>query len=74
MHSTHLKQQVERCGFIACSIDQYLFINKTSKYFCLIYIDNVIWVAPNQKQINKVLEALKGELKLMVEGDVTAFL
>ena len=34
----------------------------------------MIWVAPNQVQIDTMLEALKDELEMTVEGDVTTFL
>ena len=37
-------------------------------------IDNVVWVAPDQQWINKVLELLKDEFEMTVEGDGTAFL
>ena len=49
-------------------------MDKKSKIFCLVYIDNVIWVAPDQTQIDKVLESLKDELEMTVEGDIMAFL
>ena len=39
-----------------------------------MYIDDVIWVAPNTKTIHKVLESLQDELEITIEGDATAFL
>ena len=34
----------------------------------------MVWVAPDRQQIDKVLESLKDELEMTVEGDVMAFL
>ena len=34
----------------------------------------MVWVAPDRQQIDKVLESLKDEFEMTVEGDVTAFL
>ena len=55
-------------------MDQCLFVNKKRKIFCLVYIDDVIWVAPDQMQIEKVIESLKDELEMAVEGYIMAFL
>ena len=41
---------------------------------CLVYIDDVVWVAPDQTGINKVLDLLKEELEMTIEGDVKSFL
>ena len=70
----HLKQHLENHGFRSSSIDQCLFYNKQLKAFCLVYIDDEIWVAPNTKTIHKVLESLQDELEITIEGDATAFL
>ena len=48
--------------------------NHDKKISCLVYIDDVVWVAPDQQWIDKVLELLKDEFEMTVEGDVTAFL
>ena len=34
----------------------------------------MVWVAPDQQRIDKVLESLKDEFEMTVEGDVMAFL
>ena len=34
----------------------------------------MVWVAPDRQQIDKMLELLKDEFEMTVEGDVTAFL
>ena len=41
---------------------------------CLMYVDDVVWVAPNQQWIQNVLESLTDNLEMMVEGDVMSFL
>ena len=43
----HLKIHLESCGSEASSVDQCLFVNKKTQIFCLVYIDNIIWVAPD---------------------------
>ena len=55
-------------------IDQCLFRNKSLKVFCLVYVDDVVWVAPDKMTINRVLEPLKDELEMTIEGDIAAFL
>ena len=70
----HLKEHLEQRGFVPSKVDQCLFINHDKKIFCLVYIDDVVWVAPDRQQIDKVLESLKDEFEMTVEGDVTAFL
>ena len=70
----HLKEHLEQQGFVPSKVDQCLFINHDKKIFCLVYIDNVVWVAPDRQWINKVLELLKDEFEMTREGDVAAFL
>ena len=70
----HLKEHLEQRGFVPSKVDQCLFINDDKKIFCLVYIDNVVWVAPDRQWIDKVLELLKDEFEMTVEGDVMAFL
>ena len=43
----HLKKHIESQGLVASSVDQCLFVNKKSTIFCLVYIDDVIWMAPD---------------------------
>ena len=71
---THLKEHLEQRGFVPSKVDQCLFINHDKKIFCLVYIDDVVWVAPDRQRIDKVLESLKDEFEMTVEGDVMAFL
>ena len=70
----HLTEHLEQQGFVPSKVDQCLFINHDKKIFCLVYIDNVVWVAPDRQWINKVLELLKDEFEMTGEGDVAAFL
>ena len=70
----HLKEHLEQRGFVPSKVDQCLFINHDKKIFCLVYIDDVVRVAPDRQWIDKVLESLKDEFEMTVEGDVTAFL
>ena len=43
----HLKTHLESHGFKESSVDQCLFVNMKAQIFCLVYIDDVIWVAPD---------------------------
>ena len=61
-------------GFVTSKVDQCLFINHDKKIFFLVYIDDVVWVAPDRQWIDKVLESLKDEFEMTMEGDVMAFL
>ena len=58
----HLKTHLESHGFEVRSVDQCLFVNKKTQIFCLVYIDNVIWAAPDQMRIDHVLESLKDKI------------
>ena len=69
----HLKTHLESRGVTAIKIDPCLFINKSKRIFCLVYIDDIIWITSDQQQIEKVLELLKDELEMTVEVDVTTF-
>ena len=50
------------------------FYQLSKENLCLVYIDDVVWVAPDQTRINKVLDLLKEELEMTIEGDVKSFL
>ena len=50
------------------------FYQLSKENLCLVYIDDVVWVAPDQTRINKMLDLLKEELEMTIEGDVKSFL
>ena len=70
----HLETHLESHGFKVSSVDQCLFVNKKAQIFCLVYINDMIWVAPDQTRIDHMLESLNDELEMTIEGDVTSFL
>ena len=70
----HLKGHLEQRGFTQSKYDPCLFFDATKQILCLVYIDDVIWVAPDEARILKVLDSLKDDLELTVEGDVSAYL
>ena len=43
----HLKEHLEQRGLVPSKVDQCLFINHDKKIFCLVYIDDVVWFAPD---------------------------
>ena len=46
---------------------------QSTKIFCIDYVNDVIWAAPDHMRISRVLEFMKDELEMTVEGDVTSF-
>ena len=52
---THLKEHLEQRGFVPSKIDQCLFINHDKKIFCLVYIDDMVWVADKMPASQKPL-------------------
>ena len=69
----HLKANLEQCGFVTSKVDSCLFINHQKKNFCLVYVDDVVWVVPSRVHIDKVLVSLKDDFELTVEGDIQTF-
>ena len=50
------------------------FHQLSKENLCLVDIDDIVWVSPDQTRINKVLDLLKEELEMTIEGDVKLFL
>ena len=69
----HLKANLEQCGFVTSKVDSCLFINHQKQIFCLVYVDDVVWVVPSRVHIDKVLVSLKDDFELTVEGDIQTF-
>jgi Reverse transcriptase (RNA-dependent DNA polymerase) len=53
----HLKGKLEEVGFTQSKHDQCLFISDT--VICLVYVDDTLFFAPEQRYIDKVLTKLK---------------
>ena len=70
----HLKTNVEQCGFVTSKVDPCLFINHHKQFFCLVYVDEVVWVATSDAHIDKVLDFLKDDFELSIEGNIQPFL
>ena len=70
----HLKSHLEQRGFKQSPFDPCLFYDPNKRILCLVYIDDVIWAGPDKARIMKVLESLKDDLEMTVEGDVSAYL
>ena len=70
----HLKGHLKQRGFKQSAFDPCLFYEPTKRILCLVYIDDVIWAGPDKARIMKVLESLKDDLEMTVEGDVSAYL
>jgi len=71
----HLKSKLENVGFEQTSeIDPCLFIS--DKVICLVYVDDTLLYARNEKDIEEVLDKLVNEqgMALEVEDDVAGFL
>ena len=69
----HFKANLEQCGFVTSKVDPCLFINHQKQIFCLVYVDDVVCVAPSHAHIDKVLASLKDDFELIIEGDIQTF-
>ena len=70
----HLKGHLEQRGFKQSAFDPCLFYDPIKRILCLVYIDDVIWAGPDKSLIMKVMDSLKDDLEMTVEGDVSAYL
>jgi len=70
----HLKDKLEACGFVQQQdVDACLFISE--KVICLVYVDDTLFFANNDSDIDDVIAFLRGqELELSEEDDVAGFL
>jgi hypothetical protein len=69
----HLKEQLEHCGFTQSALDPCLFMKPNC--ICLTYVDDCLFFAPRQEDIDTTLASLKGaDLDFNVESDVAGFL
>ena len=71
----HLKSKLERVGFEQqVDVDSCLFIS--DKVICLVYVDDTLLYARDQKDIDEVLRRLQEDegMQLEVESDVAGFL
>ena len=67
----HLKTNLEQCGFTMSKIDPCLFINHQKWIYCLVYVDDVVWVASSHTTL---LNSLKDDFDLTIKGDIQTFL
>jgi hypothetical protein len=69
----HLKERLEYCGFEQSDSDPCLFVKPNC--ICLTYVDDCLFFAPHQDDIDATLVRLKGaDLDFNVESDVAGFL
>jgi len=69
----HLKENLEKVGFVQSDADACLFVSE--KVICLVYVDDTLFFARDQKDIDKVAEALKKlKMDFTIEDDVAGFL
>ena len=70
----HLKTNLEQCEITASNIDACLFINHQKQIFYLVYVNDVVWVAPSQTHIDTLINSLKDDFDLTIKCDIQAFL
>ena len=70
----HLKTNLDQYGFPTSKIDPCLLINHQKPIFCLVHVDDVIWVAPSHTHIHTLLNSLEDDFDLTLEGDIQTFL
>jgi histone deacetylase 1/2 len=69
----HLKANLLKRGFKPSPHDPCLFMSP--KVICLVYVDDCLFFSPSETNILKVLDDLKQEMNLTIEGkDVMKFL
>jgi hypothetical protein len=69
----HLKDKLEGVGFEQPQLDRCLFIS--DKVVCLVYVDDTLFFAKNDKDITEVIKGLmKAGMELEVKEDVAGFL
>jgi len=69
-----LKKNLESVGFHQMkTLDPCLFVHKNA--ICLTYVDDCLWFGRDAKQLDKLIEEMKGLMDLTIESnDVSAFL
>jgi hypothetical protein len=68
----HLKGQLEQVGLEQSESDPCLFMSE--KVVCLVYVDDTLFYAQDQKDIDDVITNLKTEMELEEEDNVAVFL
>ena len=69
----HLKGKLKQCGYKQSPNDPCLFM--TNKVICVVYVDDCLFFAPNQLDIDASIDDIKkAGMDLNVEDDVTGFL
>ena len=72
-HFQNCRDSLEAIGFKqAINVDPCLFIS--DKVICLVYVDDCLFFAKDQADIDLAIERLKGHFKLEVEDEVGGFL
>ena len=72
-HFQNCRDCLEAIGFTqAINVDPCLFISDS--VICLVYVDDCLFFAKNQTDIDTAVERLKGHFKLEVEDEVGGFL
>ena len=72
-----LKSKLEAVGLVpATHIDPCLFISKDNKVICLVYVDDTLFYAQDDKEIDNILDKLRNQegMTLERENDVAGFL
>ena len=68
-----LKSNLEKCGFRQSQFDSCLFIS--AKVICVCYVDDCLFFAPEESDIDDVISAIKNcNMDLQVEDSVAGFL
>lgn len=69
-----LKQKLEEIGFKVSKHDPCVFIHCNSKIIISIYVDDFIFIGPNEKMINDIIHDLENEFTLKNLGTIKKFL
>lgn len=71
-----LRNEILNLGFIESNVDQCIFSKtKGQKIFIFgIYIDDIIFLGSNRREMDELLEGLKNKFQLKINYDPTCFL
>jgi hypothetical protein len=68
----HLHKGLTKLGYVSSKIDPCVYYKGRSVF--MLYVDDGIFAGPDKKEIDDLIEGLKGEFKITDEGDLTEYL
>ncbi|EQD35260.1 Reverse transcriptase, RNA-dependent DNA polymerase domain protein, partial [mine drainage metagenome] len=70
----HLSSLLKKCGLTQSDADPGLFFNLEKRIYVLIYVDDILVIAPSDEEMRNLFAELAKALKIKDLGPVTRFL